>query len=267
MIVPYAQRCLGMDVQVITPGELRLMPAVSPGGYKLYCLSGVNSKQPAILNEAGESLEEVHQLGVELHQRELLAMSFEMLQQISLRCFNDLRTVLLVHDKRMLGLVREDMSSLVARKVISSHQARTLDQGIVPTILPGSGNLEIFISSCLADTSMKTGYLLKPVRSGKGSGILFGDQVSQEEWMSILLDMRDPILKHGKTTYVVQKHIEQLEYNVLLGEEDGTGSFPLVGTFHITNGAFLGLGLWRSGPGRICALSRGGAWMCSVLKQ
>ncbi|KAI2732198.1 hypothetical protein CBS147332_1337 [Penicillium roqueforti] len=267
MFVPYAQRCLGMDVKVIPPESLRLIPAAAPGGYKLYCLSGENTKQPTILNDAGQSLEEVHQLGVELHQRELLAMSFEMLQQISLRCFNDLRTVLLVHDKRMLGLVQEELDSLVARNVLSPHQAGILDKGLVHTIIPGSDKLEHFISRCQTDVFTKDNYLLKPVRSGKGAGILFGDQVTQEEWVSLLQGMRDPRLKSGKTTYVVQKQIQQRIYDVLLEEDAGVGNFPLVGTFHITNGAFLGLGLWRSGPGRICALSRGGAWMCSVIQQ
>ncbi|KAJ5144998.1 hypothetical protein N7448_002390 [Penicillium atrosanguineum] len=267
MFVPYAQRYLGMDVKVIPPESLRLVPAAAPGGYKLYCLSGADTKQPTIFNDVGECLEEVLQLGLELYQRELLAMSFEMLQQISLRSFNDLRTVFLVHDKRLLGLVLEELDSLVARDVLSSRQAEILNRGLVHTIIPGSDKLERFMSSCQADVCIKDSYLLKPIRSGKGSGILFGDQVTQEEWVSLLQGMRDPRLKHGKTTYVVQKEIEQQKYDVLLEEDAGVESFPLVGTFHITNGVFLGLGLWRSGPGRICALSRGGAWMCSLIQQ
>jgi hypothetical protein len=267
MFVPYAQRYLGMDVKVIPPESLRLVPAAAPGGYKLYCLSGASTKQPTILNDVGERLEEVLQVGLELYQRELLAMSFEMLQQISLRCFNDLRTVFLVHDKRMLGLVLEELDSLVARNVLSSRQAGILNQGLAHTIIPGSDKLEHFTSSCQTDVCIKDSYLLKPVRGGKGSGILFGDQVTQEEWVSLLQGMRDPCLKHGETTYVVQKQIEQRKYDVLLEEDAGVGNFPLIGTFHITNGAFLGLGLWRSGPGRICALSRGGSWICSVIQQ
>ncbi|KAJ9301140.1 hypothetical protein DTO271G3_1275 [Paecilomyces variotii] len=225
------------------------------------------SKQSGVTNEAGEVLEEIYQLGLELHQRELLAMSFEMLQQISLRCFNDMRTVLLVHDKRMLGLVREELPSLVTRKVLTSRQADALDRGIVPTIIPGSEKLGHFISQCRESESLKDQYILKPVRSGKGVGIVFGDQLTHEEWMSALRRMQCPQLIPGRTTYVVQKRVEQRRYDVLFEENDGVQSFPLVGTFHIVHGSFLGLGLWRSGPGRICALSRGGAWMCSVMKK
>lgn len=267
MWVPYLQNNLNMDVKVIPPRYLRLVPAAAPGGYKLYCLSSADSKQPQITNEAGERLEEIHQLGLELHQRELLAMSYEMLQQISLRCFNDLRTVFLVHDKRMLGLVLEELDSLISRNVITSCQAEILNRGLVYTIIPGSTKLESFIKACQSDTLFKNKHMLKPVRSGKGKGILFGDQVCQDEWMSILQSMRDPFLRDGKTTYVVQTQVKQRRYDVLLEEEKGVGNFPLIGTFHITHGTFLGLGLWRSGPGRICALSRGGSWVCTVIQQ
>ncbi|KAJ9370719.1 hypothetical protein DTO282E5_4695 [Paecilomyces variotii] len=120
------------------------------------------SKQSEVTNEAGEILEEIYQLGLELHQRELLAMSFEMLQQISLRCFNDMRIVLLVHDKCMLGLVQEELSSLVTRNVLIPHEADALDRGIVPTIIPGSEKLERFISQCQETESLKDQYILKP---------------------------------------------------------------------------------------------------------
>jgi hypothetical protein len=267
MFVPYAQRHLGMDVKIISPKSLRLEPAAAPGGYKLYCLSEADTKQATILNDADELLEEVFQLGLELYQHELMAMSFEMLQQVSLRCFNDLRTVFLVHDKRMLGLVLEELDALVERNVLSSRQAERLNKGLVHTMIPGSERLENFTSSCRTDLSLKDKYLVKPVRSGKGAGILFGDQLTQEDWVALLQGMRDPFLKRGKTTYVVQRLIDQRRYDILLDENADAGKFPLIGTFHIVNGTLLGLGLWRTGPGRICALSRGGSWLCSVIQQ
>jgi hypothetical protein len=226
-----------------------------------------DTKQSTILNAAGERLEEVFQLGLELYQHELMGMSFEMLQQVSLRCFNDLRTVFLVHDKRMLGLVLEELDSLVSRNVLSSCQAERLTKGLVHTIIPGSETLQNFISSCQTDLSLKNEYLVKPVRSGKGAGILFGDQVAQEDWLALLQGMRDPFLQSGGTTYVVQKLIHQRRYELLIDENADVGKFPLIGTFHIVNGTLLGLGLWRTGPGRICALSRGGSWLCTVIQQ
>lgn len=84
-------------------------------------------------------------MGMELHQHEMLALGYEMLQQLSLRCFNDMRTLLLVHDKRMLGIVLEELDALVARNVLLPSEANVLQRGICPTILPGSTNMAQFI--------------------------------------------------------------------------------------------------------------------------
>lgn len=260
----YAERHLGIRPHIIHQDDLRLIPSEPPGGYKLCCLAK-DAEGPTFMNESGETLEEVHQIGLELHQGELMSLSFEMLREIGLRCFNDLRTILLVHDKRMLGIVLEELNSLVARNVLTSDQAGILDRGIVPTIIPGSTKLDQFIARCSETPNLKDGYILKPVRGGKGAGILFGDLLTSSEWTSKLQLMRSPQLT-ADTTFVVQRAIEQNTYEVRLRENDGVKEFPLIGTFHMVHGELLGLGLWRSGPGRVCALSQGGAWMCSVLE-
>lgn len=234
----------------------------SPGGYKLYCLAQENAAG-TVANENDEILEEIHQIGLELHQRELARMTPQMLQQLSLRCFNDMRTIRLVHDKRLLGIVIQELDNLVTRNVLTPEQATILHQGIVPTIIPGSSQLSHFIAEC-RQSSLQDAYLLKPVRSGKGAGILFGDELSRDEWLSKLKSMRDPHLQRWKTTYVIQRRIEHGLYEVLLRESDGVQRYPLIGTFMMVHGKLLGLGLWRSGPRRICALSLGGGWICSV---
>ena len=60
-------------------------------------------------------MEAIHQVGLELHQRELLAIETEMLQQINIRCFNDMRTILLVHDKQMLRIVKQELTETTYR--------------------------------------------------------------------------------------------------------------------------------------------------------
>lgn len=256
-------KSLGIQVQLIDPADLRLLESpTSPGGYKLYCLAQENAAG-TVVNEKGETLEEVHQIGLELHQRELARMTPEMLQQLSLRCFNDMRTILLVHDKRLLGIVIQELENLVTRNVLTPEQATILHRGIVPTIIPGSPQLSHFIAKCRT-TSLQDAYILKPVRSGKGAGILFGDELGRSDWLSKLMAMRDPHLQPEKTTYVIQRRIEHGLYDLLLSESDGVQRYPLIGTFMMMHGKLLGLGLWRSGPGRICALSLGGGWICSV---
>ncbi|KAJ6187249.1 hypothetical protein N7519_002157, partial [Penicillium mononematosum] len=266
----YAKNVLGQHIRFITPDDLRLVPCnQSLYGYKLCCLANpqrpVNEETTPFLNEAGEILEEIHQVGLELHQREILALDYEILQQVSLRCFNDMRTLLLVHDKRMLGIVLEELDSLVAKSILLPSEARLINQGICHTVLPGSTQMTQFIEKCRLQPSTKNGYILKPARGGKGEGIIFGDKVTYESWMSHLEELTSPYLSPEGTTSVVQRNIRQGKYDVLLRESVGVQSLPLVGTYHSVHGEFLGIGVWRSSPGPVCAISHGGAWMCSVM--
>ncbi|KAJ5644203.1 uncharacterized protein N7484_006710 [Penicillium longicatenatum] len=264
MFIEFAKRRLGLKPRLITPDTLRLI-ADSSGkmGYKLYCLAEPDAID-TITTESGEKMEEVHQLCLELHQWELNKLDPNMKRQISMRCFNDMRSILLAHDKRMLGIVHEELGSLVSRKVISPEQAEWLNRGIAPTVLPGCAALDQLIKDCKSSEVMQEKYLLKPIRGGKGAGILFGDEVSHCDWITILESMRYPKLSRGKTLYVVQRKVNQPYYDVLLGPELKTARCHMVGTYHAVNGEYLGLGTWRCSPGRLCAVSDGATWICSV---
>ncbi|CAP97475.1 hypothetical protein EN45_102970 [Penicillium chrysogenum] len=266
MFIEFAQKRLGIKPRLITPDTLRLIPDASQSGkegYKLCCLAEGDAIG-TITTESGEIVEEIHQISLELHQREINALDPEMRRQISLRCFNDMRTILLAHDKRMLGLVLEELNDLVCRNVITSKQAEWLRRGLAHTILPGSTALDGFIENCKASDVFQTDYLLKPIRDGKGAGILFGDEVDHSEWLALLEPLRCPRLRPGKTLYVVQRKVHQPYYDVPLGSKAKLERCHMVGTYHAVNGHYLGLGVWRCSPGRLCAVSNGATWMCSV---
>ncbi|CAI7633937.1 unnamed protein product [Penicillium glandicola] len=263
MFIEFAKKRLGIKPRLITPETLRVLPDSSePTGFKLYCLAQEGAAD-TITTGSGEVIEEVHQIGLELHQREINALDPEMKRQISVRCFNDMRTILLAHDKRMLGLVREELKSFVSRNIITPKQAECLRRGITPTILPGSTALDQFISACRASEIFQKEYILKPIRGGKGAGILFGDEVTYPTWLALLEKMQCPKLEVGKTLFVVQRKIDQPKYDVLLSEGN-SHRCHMVGTYHAINGEYLGLGTWRCSPGRLCAVSDGATWICSV---
>ncbi|KAI9035032.1 uncharacterized protein KD926_004706 [Aspergillus affinis] len=270
IVVEFLKLRFGISPRFVQPSELRLVPEPrGKGGYRLCCVVGdaalKNMERLHSVNyHDGEALEEIHQVGLELHQREIHALSTEMLHQISLRCFNDMRTVLLVHDKRMLGIVQQELDTLVERNVITLAQAAILDQGIASTILPGSLELGQMISSCERDPSLKNGYILKPIRSGKGDGIVFGEDIDSAEWLSRLEGLRSSQLLPSGGTCVVQRKVNQIRYDVVLSPTGVMNKYPLIGTYHTVHGEFLGVGVWRSSPHRICAISHGGAWTCSV---
>jgi len=74
-------------------------------------------------------------VALELHQWEMKALDQDILKALAPLCFNDLRTIFLVHDKRMLGIVLQELDSLVYRhNVLTLEEAEMLRNGIVPTI-------------------------------------------------------------------------------------------------------------------------------------
>ncbi|TWU77324.1 hypothetical protein ED733_005110 [Metarhizium rileyi] len=271
MFTVVMQRRYGVKIRRITPADLRLVP--DPKGksdVKLCCVvpteappsCRVKHGATAWVTEAGELVEEVHQIGLELHQRELAGLEPEILRQVSLRCFNDMRTVLLVHDKRMLGVVKQELEGLVSRGVLTPAQARVLDRGVADTVNPGSREMSEVLELTRASPELRSQYLLKPVRGGKGAGIVFGDEMSPDEWVAALQRLLVPGVSH-----VVQRRITPRLYDVVLTTCQKRARYPLVGTYHAVHGRLLGLGVWRTGPDRICAINTGGAWMCSVISR
>jgi hypothetical protein len=267
MFIDAAKRRFGSAPRLITPDDLRILPDETSGsGYRLFCTASYDgSPGTATIVSDGETWEEVHQVGLELRQHEIMEMQPEVLRQVSLRCFNDMRTILLVHDKRMLGIVRHEAPRLVTRKVITSAQAKSLQRGIVDTILPGSPQMRNILQNCESSSNLRNGYILKPIRSGKGDGIVFGDDVTQKEWISLLTKLSATEVPLDEAC-VVQRRIVPREYDLLLKASEGMVRYPLVGTYHVINKKLLGLGIWRASGGRIVAISSGGSWMCSVIE-
>ncbi|KHN94385.1 uncharacterized protein MAM_07701 [Metarhizium album ARSEF 1941] len=269
MMIHDFQRRFGVRPRLTTPADLRLLPDPdNKGRQKLYCVvrPDVRNSSCALKTHQGELVEEILQLGLELHQRELLALEPDMLRQVCLLCFNDMRTLLLVHDKRMLGIVREELGPLVARNVLSQAQADVLDRGIAKTILAGSAELRQLLLESQSSPAIRHQYILKPIRGGKGVGILFGDSISVDKWIDTLERMKSPGLA-TEAAYVVQRRITPRLYDMVLDSSGARVRYALVGTFHVVHGTLVGLGIWRTSADRICAISSGGSWLCSVVRR
>ncbi|KAL7905931.1 hypothetical protein GGI35DRAFT_459674 [Trichoderma velutinum] len=274
MFVDAFKRRIGYAPRIVSPADLRLVPdARSKSGYKLCAvfkkpergddMPDVSSLFPT---SDGELVEEIYQVGLELHQRELLAMQPEMLREISMRCFNDMRTILLVHDKRMLGIIKQELPKQVVLGIITERQGMILDRSIADTFLPGSIELRNLLLRSEAHPEVRQDYLLKPIRSGKGDGIRFGDDITDEEWLAALKLQLSPNLELERCC-VIQRQIIPRLYDVVLKPSGEMVRYPLIGTFMVINGVLLGLALWRSSNDRICAISHGGAWLCSVIRK
>lgn len=197
---------------------------------------------------------EVSQIVLELHQDELLSLSEALLWEISIRSrINDMRTIMLVHDKRMLGLVRHQLVNLVTRNILSIQAAALLENSIAETCLPGTVEYQAASSS---DRTQQ--WLFKPAGSGKGEGIIFRHDILEEEWQTLL--------STNKLSHVLQRAVNHKKLSLVMPVEGAMTMVPwdIVGTFFMVDGYFNGFGPWRSSAEKICALSRGGSWMIGV---
>ncbi|PNP50296.1 hypothetical protein THARTR1_09004 [Trichoderma harzianum] len=274
MFVDEFKRRMGYAPRIISPADLRLVPDLRVrSGYRLFAAFKKPERGNALpdvstfaFTSGGEVVEEVYQVGLELHQRELLAMSPEVLREVGLRCFNDLRTILLVHDKRMLGIIKQELKKQVFLGIITEKQELILDRSIADTYLPQSIELGHLLVHSAAHPEVRQDYILKPIRSGKGDGIKFGDSITDEEWMAALKLQLSPNLELDRCC-VIQRRIIPRLYDVVLKASGERVRYPLIGTFMVIHGVLLGLALWRSSDDRICAISHGGAWLCSVIRK
>jgi alpha-ketoglutarate-dependent taurine dioxygenase len=259
----YFQERFGLKTRFIKPSDLRLVPNKDvEHGSILYCTPehphfDVSRELPS------EGLEQVHQVFLELHQHELQNLGSEILKALAPICFNDLRTIFLVHDKRMLGVVLHELDSLVIEhKVVKNDEALILRRSIVPTFIPGSQEFEREFANIL---DSKEEYILKPSGSGKGDGIVFGADLTPDLWLHSLENLKDARGEVPKC--VVQRVVTQPKYNVIIPKNNSRSAVfqnPYVGTFMMANGKTLGIGCWRTSQNKICAVSEGGTWMWSL---
>ncbi|RHZ63466.1 uncharacterized protein CDV56_109067 [Aspergillus thermomutatus] len=252
----------GKIPRVIRATDLRLAPdSSSPTGRILCCVASAasadHSNGQAIVSETGEPLERIYQVGLQMSHRDYSELSSEVLQQLAVDGICDLRNIFLVSDKRMLGVIWQELDSLVHKHhVLTAEQAEILRQGIVHTILPGSEDMERLLRQTREGSVSKDSYLLKPARGHRGMGILLGKDLGQEEFEGLLEELADPLLPADRR-YVVQPFIEQALFGLRLYDDSEPQQCQMTGTYHAIGGCFAGLGVWRADSERICSRFHG----------
>lgn len=260
----WVEKRTGMRPRPVRPDDLHLVPdASSETGYALYCTKPTSSLQEE------ETLERIHQMGLQMAVDEYSGLQPEIQRHLALSGSNDARSRLIVHDKRILGILHQELDDLVTRHhVLTEAQAALLRTRIVPTIIPGSVEAKQLLNSYHQGRISKDDFIIKPVRGARGQGIKFGDELETSQWERILDNMQNPGLSADQTTYVIQWVVKQAEEDLFLDEELGVQRCQRVGSYYSVNGEFLGLGAWRVilARDRVCNMSLGRAWkMGSVL--
>ncbi|KAL4763998.1 uncharacterized protein BDW70DRAFT_171600 [Aspergillus foveolatus] len=231
----------GMRPRFVNVNNLELKHDESSAtGYSLYCRDQV-------------AYEKIHQVVVTLFPDEFTLLSQDMLRQLATVAVNDLRVSLFVNDERFLGIILQEINSLVAEhNILTPGQGRALQQDIVPTLLPGSPELKYWVGRQIQGEVSKDDYILKAARQSRGRGHLLGADLSPEEWTRIMLDMQDPSVRSEVTSYVLQPFLRQVKFDIIGDEDNEVHGNLLVGCYYTINGRFLGLGPWRSSADRIC---------------
>jgi hypothetical protein len=202
----------------------------------------------SLLEVDGEMLEPVYMVGLQLYDFELFSLSPGMVRHIAACCTNDPRSVFLSHDKRILGIILQELDNLVdTQRALSPAQAQTLREHIIPTILPGTAEFRDLLYRTQTNPEIKDQYILKPARDARGAGILLGRNLSTEKWQSILTSM-DSQNTHSLTTqYVLQPMLNLRSLEWYWDEGRQIRKSRSVGTYYSVNGRFVGLGMFRTG--------------------
>lgn len=166
----------------------------------------------------------------ELSIEELESLSDETLAALSVsNMINDLRTVILVHDKRFHAVLGR---TEIREEALSAEEIALLDVFYVPTYSNGEAP-EIWEEARLN----KDAWILKHRSLGKSEEIYAGVVTSEEEWARLFVraDLKE---------FVVQRWIEQMKFN---GTVNGTKLSDFVtGTLLFFDDNYFGPGLFRT---------------------
>lgn len=257
--ISFYEKRTGNTPRIIRATDLRLAPdSLSPTGHVLCCVASTASADvQTILSESGESLERIYQVALQLSYTDYSNLSSEMLLQLAVDGICDLRNIFLAGDKRMLGIIQQEIDSLVHKhKVLTVDQADIIRQGIVHTILPGSEDIVHLLRQIQEGSVSKDSYLLKPARGHRGMGILLGKDLGQEEFEGLLEELGNAVLPADRI-YVVQPFIEQALFDLRLSDDSEPQQCRMTGTYHAIGGCYAGLGVWRADSERICSRFHG----------
>ena len=132
---------------------------------------------------------------IELHQDELLRLNDNFLEAlIKSNYINDLRTILIGHDKRLLSVFS---SQEIMLRYISMEEFKILNKYIIQTYVPNNEINKKVISN-------KNYWILKKYGGGKGIGMYIGKIHSTE--------LIKNILKNEYDDYIIQPYLFQKKF-------------------------------------------------------
>ncbi|KAH8171350.1 hypothetical protein LIA77_08117 [Sarocladium implicatum] len=213
VLLPIYAETYHQPALVARPQDLELRPeASSPTGYALW------DKASGLLLE--------HWL-TEMLQEEWAELDEDVAKHLALNPLNDFRTIMIVHDKRLLGILAEELPGMVERGVLSAEEGEIVGDSIPTTLTPGTAAIQALLEESKADPTLKNGYIYKSCRDGYGVGIEMGNEVSQDDWLNRLELLASKPLRPSEGAAVVQKLVDHHWYDIVRHDVPGkTGPEP-----------------------------------------
>ncbi|KAM0350624.1 hypothetical protein ACHAPU_003110 [Fusarium lateritium] len=190
---------------------------------------------------------------VEMWQDEYAQLDETVIRQLTLTPLNDPRTVFIVHDKRLLGIIPEELHGMVSRGVLTPEEAHIVDSGIIQTINPGSEAIRNLLHESIKDENVRNDYIYKPCRDGMGHGIELGRNFTQEAWLGCLKKLASPdVLQPHDDAAVIQRLVKHKWYDMVRHEvptDDGVkpDRYHLIGSMFMFHNQDPYPAIWRMG--------------------
>ena len=214
------------------------------------------SLTPNELQVSGDKLlfkgQKCEQFIIELHQDELLGLNDNFLEAlIKTNYINDLRTILIGHDKRLLAVFS---SQEIMLRYISMEEFKILNKYIIQTYVPNNEINKKVIAN-------KNHWVLKKYGGGKGIGMYVGKIHSTE--------LIENVLKNEYEDYIIQPYLFQKKIPIYteFNKNIDFVNMHVVGFFANFNKNFLGAGFLRVSSGDIVNVSEQGGSIINVVKK
>jgi hypothetical protein len=207
------------------------------GGQTLRCT-------PSSLTRRGDRLmfkgQQLDQFILELTVDELLEIDPRVLAVMAGNCdyFNDIRTIILVHDKRVLAALGHQP---LMRECLGTDDAAILQSFLLPT--SGLHNAAAFNAA----QANKSQWVLKGNSSGRGLGLLIGEQTGAQAWLDAL--------GQDRSEWMVQRYLESMPFQAMgnWAGEIGQQQTTIVGSLPCFDDVVFGPGLFRISRERVIA--------------
>lgn len=188
------------------------------------------SVKPQDLNVSNDSIivngAPVSQFILEMDREELKKINPEVLDKLidENTYFNDIRTLILIHDKRVLAVMYNDQ---IMNDYLNEEEYAFLKKYLIPSfVIHDSAGCDSFIYG-------KENLILKLNSGGRGIGAYVKKECTEEEW--------EVIIRENWSKYVVQHFVDQKEFT----DTENHRQIHLVGMLLCKEDKMYGTGVFR----------------------